>query len=161
MRLAFIADGRSSHPQRWLAYFVGVGHEVHLLTTYSCRQEDYPGVTIHDIHLWARSPDNSQVKNELGNVQSALFIERMVKVMRSLRLDRFIRPFWERWIPVEAFRIGASANKILKQIRPNLVHAFRIPIEGYFAMLAKTLWLSPPGAVILRIRCERLFFTGA
>lgn len=32
MRLLFIADGRSIHTQRWVEYFAGRGHEVHLIT---------------------------------------------------------------------------------------------------------------------------------
>jgi glycosyltransferase involved in cell wall biosynthesis len=43
MRLLFIADGRSIHTQRWVEYFAGRGHEVHLIT-YDPMERVMPGV---------------------------------------------------------------------------------------------------------------------
>lgn len=136
MRLAFIADGRSSHTQRWLSYFACREHEIHLLSTYPCPHEGLPRVTIHHIHLWLRSADTSQVKNPLGNTIKTNPQERLSRLVRLLNFDTVIRPIWERWIALEVWHIAAAARRILKALRPDLVHALRIPIEGYVAALA-------------------------
>lgn len=46
MRIAYLSIGRHIHTERWLAYFVGRGWEVHLLTV---QPGPIPGVTVHDI----------------------------------------------------------------------------------------------------------------
>jgi len=36
MKLAFVADGRSPTARSWMALFIDRGHEVHLISTFSC-----------------------------------------------------------------------------------------------------------------------------
>ncbi|KLU59334.1 GDP-mannose-dependent alpha-(1-2)-phosphatidylinositol mannosyltransferase [Peptococcaceae bacterium CEB3] len=44
MRLCFLGDAGSIHLQRWLAYFVSLGHEVHVISFRGCPVE---GVQVH------------------------------------------------------------------------------------------------------------------
>jgi glycosyltransferase involved in cell wall biosynthesis len=136
MRLAFIADGRSSHTIRWLHYFAKQGHQVHLLTTYPCCKDDFPGITLHNVHLWLHTPDTSKVKGPLGNTKSSNLRQKVARLLRSLGLDEFIRPVWERLIVFEIWRLASAVCDILSSLRPDLVHALRLPIEGYVAALA-------------------------
>lgn len=46
MRIAYLSIGGHIHTERWLAYAVGRGHDVHLLTV---QPAPIPGVTVHDI----------------------------------------------------------------------------------------------------------------
>lgn len=47
LRLAFIADPRSVHTQRWIAWFAGRGHDVHLLDPFDAPTDGLPaGVTV-------------------------------------------------------------------------------------------------------------------
>ncbi len=46
MRIAYLSIGGHIHTERWLRYFVGEGHDVHLLTVQPCALD---GVTVHDI----------------------------------------------------------------------------------------------------------------
>src|SRR5436309_2186979 len=46
MKLCFLADAGSIHTRRWVEYFAGRGHEVHLL---SMRPASYARVTVHVI----------------------------------------------------------------------------------------------------------------
>ncbi len=46
VRIAYLSIGGHIHTERWLSYFVGKGHEVHLMTV---QPEPIAGVTVHDI----------------------------------------------------------------------------------------------------------------
>ena len=51
IRLAFLANGESSHTERWLKYFVGKGNDVHLITFTA---KPIKGVKIHEIKYFGR-----------------------------------------------------------------------------------------------------------
>ena len=74
MKLCFIADGRSTHAQRWVAYFAG-RHEVHLIT-YDSMGKRIAGVTEHVV--------GSPVQN--------LYLSFWPRHLQVVRLIRRIRP---------------------------------------------------------------------
>lgn len=135
MRLAFIADGRSTHTQKWLAHFAAQGHRVHLITTYPCRATDYPGVTIHPAYVWLRSPDAVDVKNAPGNIRSGGIAEKAASWSRRFGFADVLRPLRARWLVLESWRIASTVRTLLSRAHPDLVHSLRIPIEGYVAAL--------------------------
>lgn len=49
MRLCVIGETGSIHMQRWLRFFVGRGHEVHVVTVVPPEPESIPGVTVHPV----------------------------------------------------------------------------------------------------------------
>ena len=51
MRIAYLSIGGHIHTERWLAYFVEKGHDVHLLTV---QPSPMPGVRVHDIRTGIR-----------------------------------------------------------------------------------------------------------
>jgi glycosyltransferase involved in cell wall biosynthesis len=50
MRICYLADAGSVHTRRWVKYFAGIGHEVHLIS-YSPLEDKIPGVTLHLLAL--------------------------------------------------------------------------------------------------------------
>jgi glycosyltransferase involved in cell wall biosynthesis len=48
MRLCFIADPNAPHTRRWLEYFAGRGHEVHLITDYR-PTTSFADISVHDL----------------------------------------------------------------------------------------------------------------
>jgi hypothetical protein len=48
MRLLFIADGRSPIALNWIGYFARLGHEVHLVSTFTC-SPDFPLASLNFI----------------------------------------------------------------------------------------------------------------
>jgi len=52
IRLAFLANGKSVHTERWLKYFVGRGYDVHLITFTA---QPIKGVKIHELKYFGKS----------------------------------------------------------------------------------------------------------
>src|SRR5438046_749940 len=74
MRICFLANGRSIHSQRWVRYFVGCGHDVHLISLAEC---EVPSLTGYQVvrPLWPKY---------LGYIVAA---PRIVRAVRRLRPD--------------------------------------------------------------------------
>jgi len=51
VRLAFLANGKSIHTERWLRYFVGKGYDVHLITFTA---KPLKGVKIHELRYFKK-----------------------------------------------------------------------------------------------------------
>lgn len=111
MRLAFVADGRSPIARSWIEYFVRAGHRVHLITTRPCAALD--GLASLDIvPLWRGAGHNAARR------------QRHLALLTGLR----------HWIgPWLALRRGPMLGGILRPLRPDLVHALRVPFEGMLA----------------------------
>ena len=72
MKLAYLSIGRHIHTERWLRYFVGKGHDVHLLTVQPGPIE---GVTVHDI-------TSTVGPKPLRYLQSLLKVRALLKRLR-------------------------------------------------------------------------------
>jgi glycosyltransferase involved in cell wall biosynthesis len=119
MKLAFLADARSPIAINWIRWLVEHGHEVHWI---SSRPEEPPLPGLASFRVLPIFPE----------------LPSGVKISRK---NRFLHPaatiarHW--WMP---FRVNARAvelNKLLKDLRPDLLHAMRIPQEGMVAAQAK------------------------
>lgn len=88
MIILFIADGRSTHTQRWVEYFAERGHEVHLIT-YDPMDRTIPGVT---------------------------------EYVLTSRWNNLYLAFLPRHIAIK---------RLVKQIRPDLIHAHFIAKYGF------------------------------
>lgn len=49
VRICYLADGASSHTERWCRYFADAGHDVHV---FSLRPAVIPGVMVHQLVPW-------------------------------------------------------------------------------------------------------------
>ena len=47
MKLCYLGNAASVHTQRWVKYFAGQGHEVHLICLHPPASNDWPGVKLH------------------------------------------------------------------------------------------------------------------
>jgi glycosyltransferase involved in cell wall biosynthesis len=118
MRLAYVADGRSPIARSWIEYFIGAGHEVHLLSTRACAA--LPGLASMDIvSLGGRTTS--------GAAQGVARTQGTLEAVTALR----------HWLwPLLAWRRAGLLRGILRQLRPDLVHALRLPFEGMLAAAA-------------------------
>jgi glycosyltransferase involved in cell wall biosynthesis len=124
MKLLLIADGRSPITLRWLKAIQPLGYEIHLVSTFPCPP-------IEQVRLAAVLPvafaslAGSQVdraahaenktRRKLANWRPLL--QKVRYVLGPLTLSFFKRQFEE----------------IVLQIKPDIVHALRIPFEGMLA----------------------------
>jgi glycosyltransferase involved in cell wall biosynthesis len=137
MRLAFIADARSPIARNWINYFVSGGHDVHVISSYPCATEEWPGVPLHVIPIglsrWV------QLKPAVFNGSAAVSRGRRMTRIGLLWLARVSKELQGHVIaPLDAARQGAQVGRVLEMIQPDLVHAMRIPYEGILTAHAVT-----------------------
>jgi len=118
MRILFVADGRSSTALNWIEHFVKGGHQVHLASTFRC-SPTLPFESFHFIPVafsGAASAKPSDRKRLRKNLPTAL----------RTRMRNWVGPFTLR-------AAGRHLRAVIEQVKPDLVHAMRIPYEGMLA----------------------------
>ncbi len=132
MRVAFIADGRSEHTQRWVRFLSQRGDAVLFLSTYPC-EITLPNVMTRILPGVFRPGD---VFVKAPDIKRPTWKSWIVGGIASLGLDRLIRPLWHHLtildVPLQAF----LARQILRRYQPEILHVMRIQNEGYVAALA-------------------------
>lgn len=127
MRLAFVADGHSPIARSWIEHFLGAGHEVHLISTYPCepdaRLASLAVVPVAFTGMGAQAGGASGWESPLRWLRSAGGLNLRVG------LRQWLGPLT---IPSAAERVRGE----LARIRPDLVHALRVPFEGMLAAAA-------------------------
>jgi glycosyltransferase involved in cell wall biosynthesis len=122
MRILFVADGRSPTALSWIEYFVKGGHEAHLASTYDCN----PALSLGSLHFVPVAYSSAATANPAN--RSGL--RRM--------LPTSLRTQLRNWIgPATLARASRSLRAIIEEIKPDLIHAMRIPYEGMLAARAK------------------------
>lgn len=125
MRILFVADGRSPTTLSWLQHWVAAGYEVHLVSTFPC---DAPEgmASFHVLPVAFAGMAGGQASRN-GNVK------RRPGMMSRLRGPlRFLRYFLG---PLCLAVYQRRFRVLLDDIRPELVHALRIPFEGMLAVV--------------------------
>jgi glycosyltransferase involved in cell wall biosynthesis len=120
VRLLYYADARSPIARSWVEHFIGVGHEVHWVSSF-------PSVPIEGLASFQVLP--VAFSGRVSQPQSG----RATGGASGLRLRLALR----HWLG--PLTVGAAADglhRIIDQIRPDLVHALRIPFEGMVAAQA-------------------------
>jgi glycosyltransferase involved in cell wall biosynthesis len=121
MRLLFVADGRSPIAQNWIRYFVERGDEVYLASTFTCSL-DFPlqGLKIIPVAF-------SELKKATQRPGTAS--------ARTVGLRTAIR----QWLgPLTIRKAAQSLREFIESVKPDLIHAMRIPYEGMVAADAYT-----------------------
>lgn len=139
MKLCFIVDYRSAIARNWIAYFLGRQHEVHVVSTYPVSQEPtgvasftvvpvgFAGVLSGSVRRYVSVSGVADARE--GDNPSGL--ARFAPAVNAMA--RWVFP----WVmPADAWRRRLEALAIVRRIRPDLVHAMRIPAEGMLASYA-------------------------
>ncbi len=123
MNLLIVADGHSPTARSWIATLLADGHRITLITTYPC-QEPAGLSGFHTIPVaFSSFTSTVQPSNIAKSTQSAS--RWLVKALRSKLLSiRYILgpltlPYYQK-----------KFLKIIDQLKPDLIHALRIPFEG-------------------------------
>lgn len=123
MRILFVADGRSPIAQNWIRYFAERGDqrsgpvdEVHLASTFACSL-DFPLGELEIIPVAF-----SGLRKETRRPGTA--------PARTLSL----RIAFRQWFgPLTIRRAAQRLRTFIERVKPDLVHAMRIPYEGMMA----------------------------
>ncbi len=119
MRLLFVADGRSPISQNWIRYFAERGDEVHLASTFHC-----------DVDFPLKRLEFTPVAFSSVKKQSARPVSASSRTLGlRTRLRQILGPLT---IPGSARKLRA----FIQEVRPDLIHALRVPYEGMLAAAA-------------------------
>ena len=124
MKILFVADGRSPIALNWISYFAGQDHEVHLVSTYPCDPE---------LSLDSLSILPVAFGGAAGGGGSSSSGSRKLSRLLPVSLRTSIR---QRLGPYTLNNSARKLSDLIGDIRPDLVHAMRIPYEGMLAALA-------------------------
>jgi glycosyltransferase involved in cell wall biosynthesis len=116
MRLLFVADGRSPIAINWIRYFAERKHEVFLASTFEC-SPDLPLSGIEFIPV-AYSAFRGGTRARVPPASEGVGLRT--------RLRQFLGP-------LTVARSAGRLREVVQRIKPDLVHAMRIPFEGMLA----------------------------
>jgi glycosyltransferase involved in cell wall biosynthesis len=123
MKILFVADGRSPTALNWLKYWVENNHSVHLIATFPC--ESPKGLeSFHILPVAFGRMAGGQVGATSGASRRRGLAVRLRGPLRVLRY--YLGPM----------SLGLYRPRFISlvgDIRPDLVHALRIPFEGMLA----------------------------
>jgi glycosyltransferase involved in cell wall biosynthesis len=125
-KIVFIADGRSDHTKRWIQFFVN-NSETILISTYDC--DPLPG--IKTIVLPGKFRMSKQlISDEANQLNQRTLMSRLLAFL--LRVE-WAAKLWGLLKLLDLFKQSIRVKFLIKQINPDVVHALRIPNEGYLA----------------------------
>jgi glycosyltransferase involved in cell wall biosynthesis len=116
MRVLFVADGRSPIAQNWIRYFAEGRAEVYLASTFACAPE-FPLKGLEVIPVAFSGAARQAQASAPGSA-------------RAIGLRTAIR----HWLgPLTISRAASRLRRLIADVKPDLVHAMRIPYEGMLA----------------------------
>ncbi|HEX8990740.1 MAG TPA: glycosyltransferase [Anaerolineales bacterium] len=116
VRVLFVADGRSPIAQNWIRFFAETGTETYLASTFACS----PEFRLDGLELIPVAFSGAGRANRPGGGASGL----------TLGLRSAIR----HWLgPLTIGRASPRLRRLIRDLKPDLVHALRIPYEGMLA----------------------------
>ena len=133
MRLLFVADGRSPIALNWLRHWVEQGDEVHLVSTFPCQ----PDLALAGLYFVPVAFSSLKTAGTKTGRRASLWGAAALNL--RLRIRHWAGPLT---LPGAARRL----KRILDSVRPEMVHAMRIPYEGMLAALAE-----PPMPLLISI----------
>ncbi len=160
MHILLVADGRSSITQRWIQTLLAIGCQVSLISTFPCQPID-------KVDLAGALP---VAFSSLTGSQVDSASQPHAKTGSKAGLAAF-RPFLQqlRYFlgPLTLFFYSSRLKKMVRELKPDIVHALRIPFEGMLAsglplgipLLVSTwgndLTLHARGSILMRIFTRR------
>ncbi len=144
MRILFLADGRSPTTVRYLAAVAALGHEIHLVSSYPCEAPDpvasFATLPIAFSNFVSGKSVGTRVGMISGGTDESRGLDPGSRMTASALAVRRFRDFFLTFRYQSApFSIPFSGRRfaaIAKKIRPDLIHALRIPFEGMTASYA-------------------------
>lgn len=133
MHVCYIADARSPIAKSWISHFVEKQHQVTVISSYPCRHDQIPGASIVQFPLiwteWTRRGLNGPSLSKRAAIPVPALPASWTVPLRA----------WSAPLSIRAR--STSLNRLISELKPDLVHAMRLPYEGLFAGAS---FISPP-----------------
>jgi len=144
MKILFVVDARSPIALSWIRHFVERGDEIYIASTFACPA----GVDLPISGLEITPVAFSALKRPSQRPGSAS--------SRTLSLRTVIR----QWLgPLTVRRASQRLRAFIERVKPDLIHAMRIPYEGMLAAEALRLRSSPSASSGSSLRSARLIIS--
>ena len=135
MHICYVADARSPIAKNWISYFVTRGHQVTVISSYPCSLDEIPGAQIIEFPF-ALSSLSGKIHANNGARPVTIFRSKLLAQFRGGKLlaaSHRVRA----WIaPFDVRRKTSSLSTLIHDLKPDLVHAMRLPFEGFIAAKA-------------------------
>lgn len=124
MHILLVADGRSPTTIRWLDGLLALGYRVTLVSSHPC--DTLTGIEALHVLPVAFSRFSSGQKS--GRAKGKSLTHRLIKSFRGIFLEaRYLLG------PLSVRYYAPRFRQLVEQIKPDVVHALRIPYEGMLA----------------------------
>jgi len=123
MRILFVADGRSPIALNWIEHFAKGKYEVHLVSTFAC-QPDIKLASLHFVPVAFSATAGARTR--AGRGLRSLLSTGLRTRLRSLAGPLTLGPATKQ------------LQNLILEVKPDLVHAMRIPYEGMLAAGVQT-----------------------
>lgn len=126
MKILYVADGRSPIAQNWIRHFVERGDDVYLASTFACSLDR--SLAVRELEIIPVAFSELRKASHRPGTASA----RTVGLRTSIR----------QWFgPLTIRRAAQKLRHYIERVKPDVVHAMRIPYEG---MMAADAYTGPP-----------------
>jgi glycosyltransferase involved in cell wall biosynthesis len=109
---------------------VEAGDEVSIISTYPCAQDEVPGTNIVQVSLafgkWSAISHCGSL-----NGRGLPAFARLVSELRVGRIANIGQALRAHWGPLDVRRKAPLVREIIDALKPDLVHAMRLPYEGF------------------------------
>lgn len=135
MKLLLVVDAQSPHSIHWIEYLAGVGHEVHLASTYPIDPATLPvkSYVCVPVDFSAKVRSGEKAAN-MGTAQSKK--SHFFSKLRGSILWKSLASLRNRLAPLMIKRQAKSLSAYIQKVNPDIVHSMRIPFEGLVAHAA-------------------------
>jgi glycosyltransferase involved in cell wall biosynthesis len=121
MKILFVADARSPTATNWIRHFANRGNEIHIASTFQC-ELDFP---IKSLEITPVAFSSVKKSSQRPGTASA----------RTVNLRTAIRQWFG---PLTIRRASQRLREVIDRVKPDLIHAMRIPYEGMLSADAYT-----------------------
>jgi glycosyltransferase involved in cell wall biosynthesis len=133
MHICYVADARSPIAKNWISHFVARRYRVTVISSYPCAADEIPGAELFELPFALSS------LSRYGSQHRFSELNRFQKSIAGLRSGRFSGAVDRLRAWAAPFSIRARTERLtalIGDLRPDLVHAMRLPYEGYLAAAA-------------------------
>lgn len=133
MHICYIADARSPIAKNWIAHFIARKHRVTVISSYPCSSDEIRGASTIAFPFALSSFSHVVQNGDRPGQQRFGRIAAELRGTKFLDLSTKVRT----WVaPIDIRRKTEAVAALIGELQPDLVHAMRLPFEGFLAAAA-------------------------
>jgi glycosyltransferase involved in cell wall biosynthesis len=135
MHICYVADARSPIAKNWISHFVARKYRVTVISSYPWASDEIPVAQAHELPFALSSL--ALVRHRTRNGDGKLtWVEKSIAGVRSSRFSGCLDQL-RAWAAPFSIRVRTrELTALIDELRPDLVHAMRLPYEGFMAAAA-------------------------